>query len=262
MEVACRSLRPLTMVVVLSLALGGCADEPDFGELARPSTVHHAQPKPPTSHAPFQTPTELGQAPTATVGTETPSPTRTKTSKPDTPSQSEPPKSSSPSPELTSQPSDPPGPDPSDSDPSISDPPDPESSDSPDPTGLEEMAERVVELTNAERESNGCDQPLRVDDRLRAASRDHSADMAERNYMNHTSPEGNGPGERAAAAGYEGWSGENIAMGYPTAEAVVDGWMNSDGHRSNILNCDSRAIGVGAADSSRGVYWTQMFGYE
>jgi uncharacterized protein YkwD len=101
-----------------------------------------------------------------------------------------------------------------------------------------------------------------MDENLRRASREHSADMAARNYMSHTNPEGIGPGERASAAGYHRWSGENIAMGYPTAEAVVDAWMSSEGHRANILNCESRAIGVGAAEGARGMYWTQNFGYE
>jgi uncharacterized protein YkwD len=104
---------------------------------------------------------------------------------------------------------------------------------------------------------------LRTDDRLVAAARGHSVDMATRDYFDHESPEGEGPGERAAAEGYPDWSGENIAMGYSTPEAVVEGWMDSPGHRRNILDCTSVAIGVGAADSGdagRGIYWTQMFG--
>ena len=115
-------------------------------------------------------------------------------------------------------------------------------------------------MTNQERADNGCDTPLHVDDRLVAAAQGHSADMAARDYFSHASPEGLGPGDRTAAQGYPQWSGENIAMGYPTAADVVAGWMDSDGHRANILNCDSVAIGVGAADSSDGIYWTQVFG--
>ena len=87
--------------------------------------------------------------------------------------------------------------------------------------------------------------------------------MAARDYFDHESPEGDGPGDRAAAQGYPDWSGENIAMGYATAESVVAGWMDSRGHRRNILECGSVAIGVGAVDSGdpqRGIYWTQMFG--
>lgn len=133
----------------------------------------------------------------------------------------------------------------------------PPSEDSPD--GSNGLATEVVELTNVERVRHGCPE-LHVDDRLTAAAQGHSEDMAERNYFSHDSPEGEGPGARARAAEYPWWSGENIARGYRTAAEVVDGWMNSDGHRANILNCDSVAIGVGVADSSRGLYWTQMFG--
>jgi uncharacterized protein YkwD len=118
-----------------------------------------------------------------------------------------------------------------------------------------------VHLTNEERAESGCNTPLRVDDRLVAAAQGHSADMAARNYFSHTSPEGLGPGDRTAAQGYPQWSGENIAVGYPTAADVVAGWMDSEGHRANILNCDSVAIGVGAVDSAgNGIYWTQVFG--
>jgi uncharacterized protein YkwD len=81
----------------------------------------------------------------------------------------------------------------------------------------------------------------------------------DRDYFSHTSPDGQGPGDRAAAAGYPRWSGENIAAGYPTPAAVVEGWMNSAGHRANILNCQSKATGVGY-DARRNM-WTQMFGF-
>ena len=119
----------------------------------------------------------------------------------------------------------------------------------------------VASRTNAERDKAGCP-ALRIDERLRQAARGHSEDMAERNYFSHDSPEGTTPWDRAKAAGYRDPSGENIARGYPDASSVVEAWMNSPGHRANILNCDSMAIGVGVdvtADS--GPYWTQMFGY-
>ena len=118
--------------------------------------------------------------------------------------------------------------------------------------------DQVVTLVNAERAKAGC-AALRVDSRLAAAAEAHSKDMVDRNYFSHTDPDGNGPGERAAAVGYPQWSGENIAMGYPTAAAGVDAWMNSAGHRANILNCSSKATGVGY--DPRENMWTQMFGY-
>ncbi len=117
----------------------------------------------------------------------------------------------------------------------------------------------MTRLTNLERAKAGCG-ALRIDSRLTAAAQAHSKDMVDRDYFSHTSPDGKGPGDRAAAAGYPRWSGENIAAGYPTAAAVVQGWMNSAGHKANILNCQSKATGVGY-DSRRNM-WTQMFGFE
>ena len=121
------------------------------------------------------------------------------------------------------------------------------------------MATEVVTLTNAERQKAGCP-PLANNRTLRQVATAHSEDMAERDFFSHTTPDGEDPSDRAAAAGYAGYSGENIAMGYRSAEAVVDAWMDSSGHRANILNCSSTEIGVGVADSPRGLYWTQMFG--
>lgn len=121
------------------------------------------------------------------------------------------------------------------------------------------MATEVVTLTNAERQKAGCP-PLSNNRTLRLVATAHSEDMAARDFFSHTNPDGQDPGDRAAAAGYDGYAGENIAMGYRSAEAVVEGWMDSSGHRANILNCSSTEIGVGVADSPRGLYWTQMFG--
>jgi uncharacterized protein YkwD len=119
----------------------------------------------------------------------------------------------------------------------------------------------VIAQTNAERAKNGCP-AVHLDTRLRTAARGHSDDMAAKNYFSHYAPDGTGPGDRASAAGYSDWSGENIAYGYPSASAVMTAWMNSDGHRANILNCQSKAIGVGVhLGGKNGPYWTQMFGY-
>lgn len=127
---------------------------------------------------------------------------------------------------------------------------------------LAALEERVVEQTNAERAKKGC-AALRVDERLQEAARMHSADMVNSGYFSHTSPDGRDPGRRLADAGYStdrGWA-ENIARGYPTAEAVMAGWMDSSGHRANILNCSMKAIGVGTARAGNGrIYWTQDFG--
>jgi uncharacterized protein YkwD len=123
---------------------------------------------------------------------------------------------------------------------------------------LAQLTGQVVTLTNAQRTQHGCG-ALRTDAKLTAAAQQHSEDMAARDYFDHNTPEGRTPWDRIEAQGYPQPSAENIAMGYPTAQAVVEGWMNSPGHAANILNCDSHAIGVGYDPA--GNYWTQDFGY-
>jgi uncharacterized protein YkwD len=122
------------------------------------------------------------------------------------------------------------------------------------------MADKVVVLVNAERASGGC-APLKPDPKLTLAATEHSQDMVARNYFNHTTPDGVDPWKRAKAAGYAHPTAENIAMGYADPASVVAGWMKSPGHRANIMNCKSKAVGVGLARTPKGVtYWTQLFG--
>jgi uncharacterized protein YkwD len=118
----------------------------------------------------------------------------------------------------------------------------------------------VLTLVNQERAKAGC-APLSVDARLATAARAHSADMANRNYFAHDTPEGVNVGTRVTNAGYR-WSavGENIAKGQPDAAAVMQAWMNSPGHRANILNCRFTNIGIGLAYQGRTPLWTQDFG--
>jgi uncharacterized protein YkwD len=121
-------------------------------------------------------------------------------------------------------------------------------------------ADQVLTLVNEARaKANPACAPLRADDRLAVAAQAHSDDMAARDYFSHTSPEGDDFVDRAKAAGYDSPGGENIAAGYPSAAAVMDGWMSSPGHAANITQCAFTAIGVGV--NSDGWYWTQVFGY-
>lgn len=127
-------------------------------------------------------------------------------------------------------------------------------------TGDQAAKNRVITLVNAERAKANCG-AVHNDTRLAAAAQGHSADMVARDYFDHTTPDGVDPWERARRQGYTTPTGENIAMGQRTADEVVKGWMDSPGHKANILNCDSRAIGMGMARNSGGqIYWTQMFG--
>ena len=107
--------------------------------------------------------------------------------------------------------------------------------------------------------------PITMNGALRTAARLHSQDMAAQNYFSHTSLDGRTLSQRLTNAGYAGafpW-GENIAAGQPTPQAVVDAWMSSPGHCTNIMNGSYRAMGVGyafRAGSTYGHYWTQDFG--
>jgi len=126
----------------------------------------------------------------------------------------------------------------------------------PGPQVTEE--EQVVTLVNDVRTKRGCE-PVRVVPELAAAAQGHSSDMADRDYFDHTTPEGVGFAERIVAAGYPNPGAENIARGQQSATQVMNSWMESDGHRANILNCQLTTIGVGL--DKDGWYWTQNFGY-
>lgn len=116
---------------------------------------------------------------------------------------------------------------------------------------------KVVELTNAERAKQGL-APLTLDTALSKVARTKSQDMKNKNYFDHTSPTYGTPFEMMKTFGISYKSaGENIAMGQTTPEQVVQAWMNSQGHRENIMNSSFTHIGVGYVAS--GNYWTQMF---
>ncbi|MGB5713959.1 MAG: CAP domain-containing protein, partial [Waterburya sp.] len=108
-----------------------------------------------------------------------------------------------------------------------------------------ELINQVVELTNVERTNAGL-QPLKLDSQLVDAAQDHSNDMAQDDFFSHTGVDGSTPASRVTANGYEySTTGENIAAGQTTAAGVVESWMNSPGHRANILNPDFTEIGIG-----------------
>lgn len=106
--------------------------------------------------------------------------------------------------------------------------------------------------------------PLVMNAELRSAARCHSLDMGVQGYFSHTSQDGRSPWDRIDAAGYTGSAtAENIAAGYATVAAVVDGWMTSTGHCNNIMDGRSTETGVGyayQAGSPYGRYWTETFG--
>ncbi|MEV4332010.1 CAP domain-containing protein [Streptomyces sp. NPDC049597] len=119
---------------------------------------------------------------------------------------------------------------------------------------------QVLALVNKERAAAGCG-PVAANDRLTQAADDYSDVMAGSGVMSHTGPDGSTMTSRVEAAGYA-WStlGENIAQGQPDAASVMDAWMNSPGHRANILNCSFDELGVGVHFGDDGPWWTQNFG--
>lgn len=146
--------------------------------------------------------------------------------------------------------------------------------------------DQVMELVNQQRWANGQLYPLKRNDLLDASGETHSGNMATRNFFAHCDVDTKTlPWDRMVAAGYTGWSAaaENIAAGYATPAAVMTGWMNSSGHRANILSTAVRELGIGylyqsgdqanvrsdangdcTADGFNGGpyghYWTQNFG--
>ena len=131
----------------------------------------------------------------------------------------------------------------------------------------EQFIDRVLELVNQARSEEGL-APLTLNEQLNIAADSHSQSMAVNDFFSHQDPTDNSSGgDRIEETGYE-WSfwGENVAAGYSTPEQVVDGWLNSPGHRANILNENFTEIGIGyefLEDDTGNInynhYWTQVF---
>ncbi len=124
------------------------------------------------------------------------------------------------------------------------------------------MADEVFERLNTFRAENGLD-PLLREEHLDAQSCAHCRDMASRLYFEHDSPEGMDPGERLDAMDPPFWLlwAENIAVGYQSPEDVTTGWINSDGHRMNMLLEDADYVGIGVWRNYFGtLYWAHNFG--
>lgn len=129
------------------------------------------------------------------------------------------------------------------------------------------LIDEVVSLTNDYRILEGL-QPLTLNNSLSNAAQTHSQDMAYNDFFSHTGSTGTTVSDRTTSAGYDSYYvGENIAAGHITAEQVVQGWMNSPGHRENILNPNYTEIGVGyyylendTGEVNYSRYWAQNFG--
>ncbi|MBP3887437.1 MAG: hypothetical protein J6F30_07245 [Cellulosilyticum sp.] len=133
----------------------------------------------------------------------------------------------------------------------------PEKPDSDNTNTQKSFEDQVLVLVNKERANYGLS-PLTMDESLRNVARIKSTDMYTNKYFDHTSPTYGSPFEMLKTFGIKySAAAENIAQGYQTPEAVVKGWMNSPGHRANILNGTYKKIGIGY--EANGNYWTQLF---
>ena len=130
------------------------------------------------------------------------------------------------------------------------------------PQGTTTSAEagQVLNLVNKERAKQGL-QALTLSNELNSIANTKAADMRDNNYFDHTSPTYGSPFEMLQRFGVNYTAaGENIAAGQKSAEAVMTDWMNSSGHRANILNREYKELGVGyVTGGSYGTYWVQLF---
>lgn len=206
-----------------------------------PPTTTTAPPPPPTE-APTTAPPETAPPDTSPPATEAPAaPAPPKPKKTTTTAEA------------------PPATDPPDTAPPDTAPPD--TSPPPPPVAIPGDASAVISLTNQERAAAGL-APLNANSALHAAAQRESNDMAANTTMSHTGSDGSTVATRASAAGYS-WHaiGENLAVGYTSASGVMAGWMNSAGHRANILNAVYQDIGVAVATGPDGKkYWTMVVG--
>jgi len=137
---------------------------------------------------------------------------------------------------------------------------------------MTEWEVQVVDLTNVARSTaRMCGSghfpavpPLHASDLLGEIARGHAVDMATRDFFDHNTPDGITPWQRMDKGGYEYASaGENIAVGYDSPQTVVDGWLQSSGHCSNIMSGNVTELGVGYSSgtsaSAYSSYWVQSF---
>lgn len=125
---------------------------------------------------------------------------------------------------------------------------------------ISKEASEVIRLVNVERSKNGL-APLKANAELSKVATVKAQDMIDKNYFSHTSPTYGSPFDMMKKFGINYTAaGENIAYGQKTPDEVMNGWMNSSGHRANILNSNFTEIGVGVAQDKNGTpYWVQMF---
>lgn len=133
--------------------------------------------------------------------------------------------------------------------------------------GLNDLINGVLRIVNRKRERVGL-KPLSLNSKLTKAAQAHTKDMAVNDFFSHTGSDGSSLGDRLDRVGYSySYAAENIAAGSSTPKGVMNQWMNSPGHRANILSSKVTQIGIGyyyqpndGGTTPYGHYWTQDFG--
>lgn len=130
----------------------------------------------------------------------------------------------------------------------------------PNISDIKALENEVIRLVNIERSKKGL-MALKTNWQISRIARYKSQDMINKNYFDHYSPTYGSPFNMMESFSVKfSAAGENIAMGQRTPSEVMNGWMNSPGHRANILSAAYSEIGVGVAKNKNGMYyWTQMF---
>ena len=128
------------------------------------------------------------------------------------------------------------------------------------PPNVNQLATEIAAGLNQSRRANG-EAPLRFNRRLGQAAMVHACDMGVNDFFDHRGTDGSRPAARVRNAGYDNCIvAENIAWGYPRSEQIVTGWLNSPGHRRNMLHPRIEEFGIGINQTSKGPYWVLVVG--
>lgn len=128
------------------------------------------------------------------------------------------------------------------------------------PTNVNQLATEIARGLNQSRRANG-EAPLRFNRKLGQAAMVHACDMGVNGFFDHRGSDGSRPQSRVQTAGYNNCIvAENIAWGYPRSEQIVNGWLNSPGHRRNMLHPRIEEFGIGISQTDRGPYWVLVVG--
>ena len=128
------------------------------------------------------------------------------------------------------------------------------------PSNVNALATEIAAGLNASRRANG-QAPLQFNRRLGRAAMTHACDMLVNNFFDHRGSDGSTSQRRVQAAGYSDCIvAENIAWGYPQSDQIINGWMNSPGHRRNMLHPRIEEYGIGITQGPKGPYWVLVVG--